>query len=112
MSAPRMTPREWGLLILLSFLWGGAFFLAGFSLREFNFYALTFLRVSVAAVTLGLLALFLRLPFPKGAGEWSRLALLSLFSTTMPFTLLYWAQTHIASGLAAILNAMTPIFTI
>ena len=112
MSAPRMTPREWGLLILLSFIWGGAFFLAAFSLREVNFYALTFLRVFIAALTLGLLALFLRASFPKGAGEWSRLALLSLFSTAMPFTLLYWAQTHIASGLAAILNAMTPIFTI
>jgi drug/metabolite transporter (DMT)-like permease len=112
MSAPRMTAREWGLLIALSFLWGAAFFFAGVSLKEVTYHGLAFLRVAVAGLALGLATLVLRLPFPKDARLWRELAMLSLFSTAMPFTLLYWAQTHIASGLAAILNAMTPIFTI
>ena len=112
MSAPKMTAREWGLLLFLSLLWGGAFFFAGLSLKELTPHALAFFRLLVAALTLGAIALILRLPMPRGAAFWGRLALLSLFSTAIPFTLLYWAQTHIASGLAAILNAMTPIFTI
>lgn len=112
MSAPRMTAREWGLLILLSFLWGGAFFFSAVALKEVSHNALALFRVVIAAVTLGATALVLRLPFPKTAQTWRSLALLSLFSTAIPFTLLYWAQTQIASGLAAILNAMTPIFTL
>jgi drug/metabolite transporter (DMT)-like permease len=112
MSAPRMTAREWGLLVLLSILWGSAFFFAGWSLKEITPHGLAFFRVAIAALALGLTAVVLRLPFPRGIEIWSRLALLSLISTAIPFTLLYWAQTQIASGLAAILNAMTPIFTI
>lgn len=112
MSAPRMTAREWGLLILLSFLWGGAFFASAVALKEVSHNALAFSRVAIAAVVLGGLGLAMRLPFPRTARMWGSYAVLALFSTALPFTLLYWAQTHIASGLAAILNAMTPIFTL
>ncbi len=33
-------------------------------------------------------------------------------NNAIPFALICWGQTHIESGLAAILNAMTPIFTV
>jgi drug/metabolite transporter (DMT)-like permease len=33
-------------------------------------------------------------------------------NNAIPFSLICWGQTHIESGLAAILNAMTPIFTV
>jgi drug/metabolite transporter (DMT)-like permease len=112
MSVPKMSAHDWALLVVLSVLWGGAFFLAGLTLKEVTHHGLAFFRVFIAALTLGLTALALRVSFPRDVAVWSRLALLSLFSTSIPFTLLYWAQTHIASGLAAILNAMTPIFTI
>jgi drug/metabolite transporter (DMT)-like permease len=112
MSAPKMTAREWGLLILLSFLWGGAFFFAAVALKEVTHHGLAFFRVAIAAIALGLTGMLLRLPFPKGWAVWGGIAVLGLFSTAIPFTLIYWAQTHIASGLAAILNAMTPIFTL
>lgn len=112
MSAPKMSPRQWGMLVALSVLWGGAFFFSSVALKEATPHALAFLRVAVAGLTLGTAALLLRLPFPRGWAIWGRLALLSLVSTAIPFTLIYFAQQHIASGLAAILNAMTPIFTL
>jgi drug/metabolite transporter (DMT)-like permease len=112
MSAPKMTAREWGLLILLSILWGGAFFFAAVALKEFTHHGLAFFRVLVAAIALGAAGLLLRLPFPRGWAAWRGIAVLALFGTALPFTMLYWAQTQIASGLAAILNAMTPIFTL
>lgn len=112
MSAPRMTAREWGMLILLSFLWGGSFILAAIALREMTHYGLAFFRVAAAAVALGLTVWMLRLPVPRDWATWRGMAVLALFGIALPFNLLYWAQTHIPSGLAAILNAMTPIFTI
>jgi drug/metabolite transporter (DMT)-like permease len=107
-----MTAREWGLLILLSFLWGGAFFFAAVALKEVTHHGLAFFRVVIAAIALGLTAMLMRLPFPRDWAFWRWVAVLAIFSTATPFTLLYWAQTHIASGLAAVLNAMTPIFTL
>ena len=112
MSAPKMTAREWGMLVLLSFLWGGAFFFAAVSLKELTPHGLAFFRVAIAAAVLGVMVLLLRLPVPRDWASWRGMAVLALFSTALPFSLLYWAQTHIASGLAAILNAMTPIFTL
>jgi drug/metabolite transporter (DMT)-like permease len=112
MSAPKMTAREWGLLILLSFFWGGAFFLAAVALKEVTHHGLAFFRVLIAALALGLLSALLQLSLPRDWGVWRRIAVLALFSTAIPFTLLYWAQTQIPSGLAAVLNAMTPIFTL
>jgi hypothetical protein len=33
-AATRMDQRDWGLLVLLSILWGGSFFFNGVALRE------------------------------------------------------------------------------
>src|SRR5678815_4167193 len=41
---------------------------------------------------------------------WGSILLLALLNNALPFTLFGWGQTHIASGLASILNATTPIW--
>src|SRR4051794_25696014 len=42
---------------------------------------------------------------------WRAFAMLGLLNNVVPFSLIFWGQTHIPSGLAAILNATTPLFT-
>ena len=37
---------------------------------------------------------------------------MGLLNNVIPFSLIFWGQTHIASGLASILNATTPLFTV
>lgn len=46
------------------------------------------------------------------AGEAGPLILLGLLNNALPFALIVWGQTHLASGLAAILNASTPLITV
>ena len=41
---------------------------------------------------------------------WGAILLLALLNNAIPFALFGWGQTHIASGLASILNATTPIW--
>ena len=41
---------------------------------------------------------------------WGSILLLALLNNALPFALFGWSQTHIASGLASILNATTPIW--
>jgi drug/metabolite transporter (DMT)-like permease len=112
MAALRMTAREWGLLLTLSILWGGAFFLSSIAIKEMTPFGLAFWRVAIAALALGVALRALGLSLPKRAQEWRAFAMLAVVGNAAPFSLLAFAQTQITGGLAAILNAMTPIFTI
>src|SRR5690606_23347364 len=67
-------------------------------------------RVAIAAAILHLVALAMRTAYPRDATTWARFAVLGLFNNAIPFGLIFWAQTAIPSGLAAILNACTPLF--
>jgi drug/metabolite transporter (DMT)-like permease len=44
--------------------------------------------------------------------RWGPFLVMGLLNNALPFSLIFWGQTHIASGLAAILNATTPLFTV
>jgi drug/metabolite transporter (DMT)-like permease len=52
------------------------------------------------------------LPFPKGWAGWRPFFLVALFNNVLPFSLIVIGQTTIPSGLASILNATTPLFTV
>jgi len=108
---PRMGGREWALLIALSLLWGGAFFLAKISVGQVPPLVLVFLRAGLAALALALTLLILGQPLPRGFAVWRALAVMGLFNNAIPFGLLFWGQTHIATGLAAMLNATSPLFS-
>jgi drug/metabolite transporter (DMT)-like permease len=70
-----------------------------------------FLRVSIAAATLYVLVRAMGLEMPKGA-EWGPFLVMGAINNVVPFSLLFWAMTEVTSGLAAILNASTPLFTV
>lgn len=108
----RMTLQDWALLFLLSLLWGGSFFFAAVAVREVPPLTVVALRTGIAALTL-IVILKIRgevLPFAKGAV--AAFIVMGLLNNLLPFSLLFWAQTMIPSGLASILNATTPIFSI
>lgn len=108
----RMGAREWGMLLVLSLLWGGSFLFVGLALRELGPLTVVALRVGGAALMLWtLLALFGRLP-RLGREACLAFLVMGLLNNALPFSLIAWGQTQIASGLAAILNATTPIFTV
>jgi len=107
-----MGPLEWVLLILLSVLWGGSFFFAAVALKEVGPVTVAATRVLVAAI---LLYGFIRLTgrqMPSDGRTWAAFFGMGLINNVVPFSLIFWGQTHIASGLAAILNATTPLFTV
>jgi len=107
-----MTAREWGWLVALSVLWGGAFFMTSVALKEMTPFGLAFFRISIAALTLGIAVWVMGGAIPARLTDWRAFTILAIFGNAVPFCLLAWAQTQISGGLAAILNAMTPIFTI
>jgi drug/metabolite transporter (DMT)-like permease len=107
-----MTVTEWGLLITLSLLWGGSFFFTGVALQELPPLTLVVLRVGLAAVILNLLLIAMGVRMPRSMGLWDAFLGMGFLNNALPFCLIVWGQTHIASGLAAILNATTPLWTV
>jgi drug/metabolite transporter (DMT)-like permease len=107
-----MTAREWSLLVALSVLWGGSFLFNGIAVRELPTFTVVLCRVALAAALLQL-ALRLGVPPRRWSAEIGRAFLvMGLVNNVVPFSLIVWGQAHIASGLAAILNATTPFFTV
>jgi drug/metabolite transporter (DMT)-like permease len=103
---------EWLLLITLSILWGGSFFFVGIAVHALPRFTIVALRVGLAAIALNAIVLAMRLKMPRNRLLWSAFFGMGLLNNMIPFSLIVWGQTHIASGLASILNATTPLFTV
>lgn len=112
MTALVMAPREWALLVVLSVIWGGSFFFNEVALTAFGPLTVVFGRISLAAVTL---LVYIRIrghQLPTGKRVWGAFIIMGAINNAIPFSLIVWGQTHIDSGLASILNATTPLFTV
>lgn len=108
----RMTAVAWAMLIVLSVLWGGSFFFVGIAVREVPAFTVVAVRVGIASLALWAILAMLRIRPPRGPGLWVAFLGMGLLNNVIPFALITWGQHHIASGLAAILNATTPLFTV
>tara|TARA_R110000822_G_scaffold267991_1_gene391425 strand:- start:32 stop:580 length:549 start_codon:yes stop_codon:yes gene_type:complete len=107
-----MGAGEWAMLVVLSILWGGSFFFVGVAVADLPFLTIVTLRVGLAAIALWSIAFVMGLRPPNSAGVWAAFLGMGLLNNVIPFALIVWGQTQIASGLASILNAATPIFTV
>lgn len=107
-----MGPAQWAMLLLLSVLWGGSFFFAGIAVTGLPPFTIVLLRVALAAVVLNLAMPQMGLAMPRDGKSWAAFFGMGLLNNAIPFCLIVWGQTQIASGLASILNAMTPVATV
>ena len=107
-----MTLHEWGLLITLSLLWGSSFFFNGVAVRELPTFTIVTVRVTLAAIILLIALKATGTGVPQSRRLWLAFLGMGLLSNVLPFSLIVWAQAHIASGIASILNATTPLFTV
>src|SRR5579871_716905 len=111
-SGPAMGMREWTMLLALSVLWGGSFFFNGVAVRELPSFTLVWLRVATAAVALLAVMLLTGRRAPIEPRLWLAFLAMGLLNNALPFALIVWGQHRITSGLASILNATTPMFTV
>jgi drug/metabolite transporter (DMT)-like permease len=113
MSVPdRMGLIDWCLLLFLSLLWGASFFYAAVALTELPPFTIVLLRVAIAALILHIVLRVVGVRFPWDSKSWRAFFGMGLLNNAIPFCLIVWGQTHVASGLASILNATTPFFTV
>jgi drug/metabolite transporter (DMT)-like permease len=105
-----MSALEWAMLLGLSLIWGGSFFFNKILLGAFEPLTIMLGRTGIAALALVLAIRLSGGRLPRSWTAWRVFAGMSLLNNLLPFALILWGQKHIASGLAAILNATTPLF--
>ncbi|MEY3960990.1 MAG: hypothetical protein RIR14_1644 [Pseudomonadota bacterium] len=106
-----MSARNWMTLAILSILWGGSFVFVELALTGLPVITIVWARVALAASLLALWLMLSRTGFPSRQ-HWPALAVMGLLNNAVPFTLLVMAQGQITGGLASILNATTPLWTV
>jgi drug/metabolite transporter (DMT)-like permease len=107
-----MGASEWAMLVVLSVLWGGTFFFVAIAVREVPPLTLVLARSTLAATAL---VIYIRVSggrLPRDPRTWLVLAAMGLGNNVIPHSLIFWSQTQITSGLASILNATTPLFSV
>ena len=104
-----MGPAQWTILLLLSVLWGGSFYFIAVAVTALPPLTVVTLRVGLAALALVGVMMAMGIKIPIGP-VWRVYLVLGFINIAAPFSLIVWGQTHIASGLASILNAATPLF--
>ena len=98
--------------LFLGTIWGSSFLFISFGLAALTPTGIAFWRSAIGALTLLLVLLVLRIKLVRGWSAWVKLWIAGLFMSAMPAVLFGYAEQHVNSALAAIINASTPIFTV
>ncbi len=100
------------LLLILGSIWGTSFLFIKIIVGEVGPLTLVSGRLMTATLLIWLLLHLRRIPVPRGRKLWTTYAVLGLLNGALPYALISWGEQYIASGWAALLQSMTPIFTI
>jgi drug/metabolite transporter (DMT)-like permease len=106
---PDMTASQWGLLVLLAALWGGSFLFVGIAVRDLPPLTIVLSRVALAALVLLPIVLARGHRLPTTFAGWQPFLVMAVLNNVIPFSLIVTGQKEIASGLASVLNATTPV---
>ena len=108
----KMDAFDWVMLVTLATVWGGSFLFNAILVAELPVITIVAIRVTVAALALWGFARVTGRKIPTTPQVWGALLILGVLNNAIPFSLIVQGQTQITSGLASILNATTPLFTI
>jgi drug/metabolite transporter (DMT)-like permease len=111
-ASATMSLSQWGLLGLLSLVWGCTFLFVGLALRDLPPFTIVLARVGMAAALLLPVVYVLGHRLPSTFSAWQPFIGMSILNNVIPFSLLVSGQQTVASGLAAVLNAATPLFSL
>lgn len=106
-AVPSMDLKSIVLLLSLAAVWGGLFFFAEIALREVPPLTITLHRVFWAVPILALVVGLKGISIPRSLRVWGAYLVMGALNNAIPFSLIFWGQTQIESGLAAILNGTT-----
>ncbi len=102
--------KSWGMLLLLSLIWGGSFLFIAIAVKELAALQIVLARVVIAAAVLVPVHVMVQGALPHDKKTWIAAGGMSIMNNIIPFTLITWGQHFITGGLASVVNATTPMF--
>ncbi|MEM7067984.1 MAG: DMT family transporter [Pseudomonadota bacterium] len=106
-AAAALDLKSFAMLLLLAAVWGGSFFFGEIALREVPPLTITLHRVLWAIPILALVVYYQGTVIPRSLKIWAAYLVMGALNNAIPFSLIFWGQIQIESGLASILNATT-----
>lgn len=108
---------DYGLLILLSSIFGAAFMLNGLAVETVPPLTAVCVRLGLAALLLFIVVKLAGKQMPsirgEGAGRiWFFITASAIMGNALPFFLITWGQQSVDAGLAAILTSISPLLTL
>lgn len=93
-------------------IWGASYYFTHLALAAFGPLTIVASRMLIAAVSLGIVIVVRRVPFPSNVRFYLVTLILSITYVSIPYTLLTWGQSQLESSTAAILSSTTPLFVL
>jgi drug/metabolite transporter (DMT)-like permease len=107
------TKTNWlGLYLAVGIIWGGSFLFIALGNQFLPPIGVGFWRLALGGIPLMAFALLKGLAFPKSRSAWFKIFVVSLCMNSIPSALFAYAERHVTSAFAGIMNAATPIATI
>lgn len=106
-----MSRRTLAQYVMLALVWGSSFFFIDIGLQELAPTQVVLARLMIGAVVLAVICLVRRQRLPRGRSIWEHLFVVAMLLCVVPFLLFAWAQQHVPSSVASIINATTPLMT-
>jgi drug/metabolite transporter (DMT)-like permease len=105
-------PKHWFVFILLGAIWGSSFFWIKIAVQEISPNTLVAFR-ALFGLLFGLVVMTIQgVHWPRSFTTWFPLLVLGITNIAVPFFLISWGERSIDSGVASILDATVPLFTI
>jgi drug/metabolite transporter (DMT)-like permease len=106
----RYTNLLW--LLLLGAIWGSSYLFIKVIVAEVPAPTLVAARLTLATVFLWIILRARGLSMPRSLEMWGSYAVMGLLNSAVPYWLISWGEQYIPSGLASLLQATTPVFTV
>jgi drug/metabolite transporter (DMT)-like permease len=101
---------NFGVWLLLCLIWGSTWIVIKLGLSDLPPISFAAIRFTLAVIILFALLRVRRIPLPTKASEWRLIALTGVLQFSVTYSLIFWGEQHISSGLTAVLQAMISVF--
>ncbi len=98
--------------MLLGLIWGSSFAWIKVAVQEVPPATLVAWRMTLGAAGMVTLLHVLHVPWPRRWREWLPLMVLGAVNAAIPIFLISWGEQFVDSGTAAVLNSLTPVFSL
>lgn len=107
------TTKPWVAMYLVAgLIWGGSFLFVELALTALTPVGVAFWRTTFGALAMLIAMAIFKTKLPRSFDVWKKMTIAGILMSSVPFTLFSYAQTHVSSALASIINAITPMATV